>query len=151
MVAKKSMEASELLAKQGNAKRRSTSQKRGVANEIPSKARASSTKGFAATQAAYGGPSRQKSSTRQLSSAGAYGKSSSATNSHRRNSTAPSAGGKSLQWEPASSTNKKKPAALAVQREKQQRRERLKDAKSSANETDGRRNLDKVSQIRYLC
>lgn len=48
------------------------------------------------------------------------------------------------------SATEKKPAALAVQREKQQKKQRLKDAKSSANEKDGRRNLDKrTARLRF--
>jgi len=50
-----------------------------------------------------------------------------------------------------SSTNKKKPIPLAVQREKQQRKERLKEAKNAPkHEVDGRRNLDKrTARLRY--
>lgn len=44
----------------------------------------------------------------------------------------------------------KKPAALAVQREEQQRNQRLKDAMSASNKVDGRRNLDKrTARLRF--
>lgn len=86
--------------------------------------------------------------------------------SHRRNSTAPdSAGGtsKSHEWDVPTEVNnisvgkgtsstaiKKKPAALAVQREEQQRIQRLKDATSASNKVDGRRNLDKrTARLRF--
>mmetsp|Transcript_5769 Transcript_5769/g.11735 ORF Transcript_5769/g.11735 Transcript_5769/m.11735 type:complete len:1040 (+) Transcript_5769:161-3280(+) len=44
----------------------------------------------------------------------------------------------------------KKPTALAVEREKTQRKQRLSDARSASNKNDGRRNLDKrTARLRF--
>ncbi|KAL7536128.1 hypothetical protein ACHAXR_006937 [Thalassiosira sp. AJA248-18] len=159
IIAKKSMEASELLAKQGMTMGRGATRTKGgaatrAANDGPS------TTSFAATKAAYGGTKTRSRRNRanpasQLSSEG------------RETFSAPndSAGvAKSLEWDMPSekprstrsagmtrtTTKKKQEVALAVQREKQQRKQRLKDANSSPNEVDGRRNLDKrTARLRY--
>eukprot|EP00571_Detonula_confervacea_P014559 CAMPEP_0172308604 /NCGR_PEP_ID=MMETSP1058-20130122/9143_1 /TAXON_ID=83371 /ORGANISM="Detonula confervacea, Strain CCMP 353" /LENGTH=827 /DNA_ID=CAMNT_0013021055 /DNA_START=69 /DNA_END=2552 /DNA_ORIENTATION=+ len=158
-VTKKSMEASELLAKQGIGRR--GNQNKGGAAARSKVANAPSATSFAATKAAYGGSSRRNSSvTRQLSSAHeSHGKTNGTDrNSHRRNSTAPNGSG-GLEWdmpsenpttEMARTTTKNKPVALSVLREKQQRKQRLNNAKSSSNEVDGRRNLDKrTARLRF--
>jgi len=160
--AKKTMEASELLSKHAVG-RGATTKNKGSGTARSRAANGPSSKSFAATKAAYGG-SRQKSSIprHHLSSADASGK-SSRNNGHRRNSTAPNDSGvsTSLEWETAAekptrsngvakNAAKKKPAALSVQREKQQRKQRFNDAKSPTNEVDGRRNLDKrTARLRF--
>lgn len=60
-------------------------------------------------------------------------------------------GGSSGRSLSSANNNKKKPIPLAVQREKQQRKERLKEAKNAPkHEVDGRRNLDKrTARLRY--
>ena len=60
-------------------------------------------------------------------------------------------GGSSGRSLSSTNNNKKKPIPLAVQREKQQRKERLKEAKNAPkHEVDGRRNLDKrTARLRY--
>jgi len=171
-VAKKNMDASELLAKQGERQRGAPSkgggaERSGVANG-PSATR------IAEAKAAYGGSRRNSSIPRQLSSAEeAIGKSKGTDmNSNRRNSSAPNDSrgiSESCEWDMPSgkgtrsagvalsstttttttiTTTKKQP--LAVQREEEQRNQRVKDAMSSSNERDGRRNLDKrTARLRF--
>jgi len=123
-----------------------------------------STTSFTATKAAYGGSkisSRQNTSVpRHLSSADASSGSRNAIGCQGREifSAPNESGGVAKSLERASvtktnmarTTNKKKPVALSVQREKQQRKSQFKDAKSSSNEVDGRRNLDKrTARLRF--
>jgi len=93
-----------------------------LAKQQKSRRRPPNNKGIANTKAAYGG----SSSGRSLSADVKF-----STNNNNN--------------------NKKKPIPLAVQREKQQRKERLKEAKNAPkHEVDGRRNLDKrTARLRY--
>ena len=171
-VAKKNMDASELLVKQGD---RGAPSKDGGA-DWSGLANGPSTTRIAEAKAAYGGPRRNSSIPRQLSSAEEdIGKSKGTDmNSNRRNSSAPNDSrgiSESCDWDMPSekgtrsagtaksattttatttttTTTKKQP--LAVQREEEQRNQRVKDAKSSSNERDGRRNLDKrTARLRF--
>ena len=167
-VAKKNMEASELLAKQGGAPNNGGGAERSRVANGPSATR------IAEANAAYGGQRRNSSIPRQLSSAEeAIGKSKGTDmNRNRRNSSAPNVSrgiSGSCQWDVPSekgtrsagmapsttattaaviTTTGKQP--LAVQREEEQRNQRVKDAMSSSNERDGRRNLDKrTARLRF--
>ena len=114
-------------------------------------------------------------STTLTSAKAAYGgsrRSSSGDVPQRRTSTAPNNSGRTPEslecWDMPTKTNSRsvgmapsaassssvpptnKPAALAVQREEQQRNQRLKDATSASNKVDGRRNLDKrTARLRF--
>eukprot|EP00579_Thalassiosira_antarctica_P008625 CAMPEP_0201884998 /NCGR_PEP_ID=MMETSP0902-20130614/17664_1 /ASSEMBLY_ACC=CAM_ASM_000551 /TAXON_ID=420261 /ORGANISM="Thalassiosira antarctica, Strain CCMP982" /LENGTH=824 /DNA_ID=CAMNT_0048414021 /DNA_START=149 /DNA_END=2623 /DNA_ORIENTATION=- len=164
-VAKKSMEASELLEKQGMGRKGTQNTKGGAARSRAGNE--PSTTSFAATKAAYGGSkTRSKRIPRQLSSADASSGTSRNENGRQARETfsAPNDSGgvsTSLEWgtsaeKPSKSagmartTTTKKPVALSVQREKQQRKTRLKETKSSSNEVDGRRMLDKrTARLRF--
>ncbi|KAL3822227.1 hypothetical protein ACHAXA_000667 [Cyclostephanos tholiformis] len=156
-VPKKNMDSSELLVKQGGREQRGGLNKDGgvessrVANE-PFATR------IAGAKTAYDGPRRNVEET--------FGKGKGPNmNGNRRNSSAPNdSRGISAprEWDMPSEkdtssmnltpstavTTKRKP--LTVQREEEQRNQRVKDAKSSSNERDGRRNLDKrTARLRF--
>jgi len=162
---KRSTEASELQKQ--NTRRKRNQNKRGNARSRA--VNGPSTTSFAATEAAYGGSKARKRNSpvsRQLSSANAFiGKSRNESDCQNRETlSAPTSSGgvpKSHEWDVPSEkptrsvavarkSSKKKPVALTVQREKQQRKTRLNDANSSSNEADGRRNLDKrTARLRF--
>ena len=162
---KKHMEASSLLEK-AKQKQPSRNRRGGPQNIARSRARnntgssSTTTTSFAATKAAYGG-NGGSSRRASLSSADAFSSFTKGNNRNsrtnntkldRRYSTAPNHG--SLEWDDTnvrSTKASKKPVPLAVQRERQQRNQRLKEAKNaSSGEVDGRRNLDKrTARLRY--
>jgi len=111
---------------------------------------------------AYGKFRRNSSIPRQVSSAdkGSGGKSNGATSRrNHRNSSAPSVSRGISESRPSSSpppsklttiASKKQPTPLTVLREEEQRNQRAKDALSSSNDKDGRRNLDKrTARLRF--
>lgn len=127
---------------------------------------------IAEAKAAYGKSSRRNSSIpRKLSTADeSIGRCNEANDcSNRRHSSAPSVSrgiSESREWDIPSEKStrsadmalptttplitKKQPTPLAVQREEEQRKQRIKDASSSSNEKDGRRNLDKrTARLRF--
>ncbi|KAL9191030.1 hypothetical protein ACHAXT_000736 [Thalassiosira profunda] len=127
-VAKKSLAASDLLRKTGR-----------------------NAKGPSASTKAQ--PTRNGSVPRKLSTADSCQKRKNGRPG-RATSTAPNGGSKGLakssEWDkPAKS--KKQPLALSVQREKQQRKERAREAKQDGkNEISSRRNLDKrTARLRF--
>jgi len=173
-VVKKNMDASELLVKQGERHRGAPSKDGGA--ERSGLANGPSTTRIAEAKAAYGGPRRNSSIPRQVSSAEEdIGKSKGTDmNSNRRNSSAPNDSrgiSESCDWDMPSekgtrsagmaksatttttttiTTTTTKNQPLAVQREEEQRNQRVKDAKLSSNERDGRRNLDKrTARLRF--
>ena len=102
------------------------------------------------------------SSAKAKAAHGGSRRSSSGDVPQRRTSTAPSNSGgtsKSLEWDMPTQMNTrsagltsvaKKPAALAILREEQQRNQRLKEATSASNKVEGRRNLDKrTARLRF--
>lgn len=157
-VKKKDMEASSLLARTKQ-KQPSINRRGGPQNNKGARSRthnntvssSTTTTSFAATKAVYGSSRRASLSSADALSSFSKGIDSKTNNtkSNRRNSTAPNHG--SLEWEDnttRSTKASKKPVPLAVQRERQQRNERLKEAKTG--EVDGRRNLDKrTARLRY--
>ena len=161
-VKKKDMEASSLLARTKQ-KQPSINRRGGPQNNKGARSRthnntgssSTTTTSFAATKAVYGSSRRASLSSADALSSFSKGIDSKTNNtkSNRRNSTAPNHG--SLEWEDnttRSTKTSKKPVPLAVQRERQQRNERLKEAKNakSSGEVDGRRNLDKrTARLRY--
>jgi kinesin family protein 2/24 len=152
-------------AKQGT--RQSEAPNKGGGAEKSQVANGSSATRIAEAKAAYGGPRRNSSIPRQLSSAEDHlGKSKGTDmNVNRRRSTAPNDSrgiSDSHEWgmpsekapsttaAAATTTTTTKKQPLAVQREEEQRNQRVKDAMSSSNERDGRRNLDKrTARLRF--
>ena len=97
---------------------------------------------------------RNSSIPRQVSSADkGYGGGKSngaASRRNHRNSSAPSVSRGISESRPSSSPPPSKSTPLTVMREEEQRNQRAKDAMSSSNEKDGRRNLDKrTARLRF--
>jgi kinesin family protein 2/24 len=154
-VAKMNIDASEIQVKQDRKEQRGRPNKDCGAESV---ATDPSARRIGEAKSAYGGSRRNVEET--------YGKNKAANmNRNRRNSSAPNDSrgiSESREWDmppekdkaledvapSIAITTKRKP--LTVQREEDQRNQRAKDAKSTPNERDGRRNLDKrTARLRF--